>query len=90
MQINEQERYDRFMDTIKLNLIVWKHNARHDYSEIARKLETSDRTARRRFKYTDTMTLGELFAICELYEKDPAELLKQASATAAHNSDPSE
>jgi hypothetical protein len=90
MQINEQDRYDRFMDTVKLNLIVWKRNARHDYSEIAQKLETSDRTARRRFKYTDTMTLGELFAICELYGKDPVELLKQASAAAAHDFDSNE
>ncbi len=79
MQINDQEQYDRFIDTIKLNLIVWKRSAKKDYSEIAQKLETSDRTARRRFKYPDTMTLGELFAVCELYGKDPAEVLRQAA-----------
>ena len=49
----------------------------------AAKLETSERTARRRFKYTETITLGELFAFCELYDKDPAELLKQAASASA-------
>ena len=87
MQINDEERYDRFMDTVKLNLLVWKHAAKHDYSEIAAKLETFERTARRRFKYTDTITLGELFAFCELYGKDPTELLRQAAAAAARDTE---
>lgn len=86
MQIKNEERYDRFMDTIKLNLLVWKRAARHDYGEIAAKLETSERTARRRFKYTETITLGELFAFCELYDKDPTELLKQAASASAKDS----
>lgn len=82
MEIREQERYDRFMDTIKLNLIVWKRAADYDYGDIAQKLGTSERTARRRIKYIETMTLGELFAVCELYDKNPAELLRQASGSA--------
>ena len=82
MQIEDPERFDSFMDTIKLNLIVWKRNVRNDYSEIAQKLETSERTARRRFKHIDTMTLGELFAVCEFYGKDAAELLRQAAEAA--------
>lgn len=85
MKIEHEERYDRFMDAVKLNFIMWRRSGRYDFSEISEKLDISERTARRRFNSPETLTLGELFAWCELYEKDPVELLQ--SAFAASNRD---
>lgn len=87
MKIVYKERYDRFMDAVKLNLILWRRTEGHDLPEIAQKLGVSERTARRRIKYPETLTLGELFAWCELYGKAPTEMLRQAfSATEREDS----
>ncbi len=85
MQIEETERYDRFMDTVKLHLILWRRSGRSDFPEIAEKLGISERTVRRRINSPETMTLGELFAWCELYGKDPTELLASAAQEARRN-----
>ena len=78
MQIHDQERYDRFMDTIKLSLILWRRSGNSDFSEIAEKLGISERTVRRRFQSPETLTLGELFAWCEISGKDALALLQTA------------
>ena len=78
MQIENTERYDRFMDAVKLSFLLWRRSGAKDITEIARKLGMSERTARRRFQSPETLTLGELFAWCELYGKDPMELLQTA------------
>ena len=78
MQIEHQERYDRFMDAVKLSLILWRRSSDGDLSEIAEKLGISERTVRRRFHSPETLTLGELFAWCEVCGKDALELLQTA------------
>lgn len=78
MKILHEERYDRFMDAVKLSFIMWRRSGKYDFSEISAKLGISERTVRRRFNAPETLTLGELFAWCELYEKDPVELLQRA------------
>ncbi|MBQ8928448.1 MAG: hypothetical protein IJ055_09300 [Oscillospiraceae bacterium] len=78
MQIEHMQAYDRFLDAIRLQLIVWRETEHRDFEEIAEKLGISARTARRRFKHPETLTLGELYAWCELYGKDAAALLAAA------------
>ncbi len=79
MQIENQTEFRRFIDTIKINLLVWRRTGDLSLEEIAEKLGTSVRTVRRRSNSPETMTLEELFAWCELYGKDPEALLIQAS-----------
>ena len=82
MNIQHPARFDQFMDSIRLNLMLWRRAGRYDFNEVAEKLGTSERTARRRFKHPETMTLGELYAWCELYGKDPADVLRHIAAEA--------
>ena len=78
MQIRHPQQYDRFMDTIKLTLILWRQQGTADFAQIAEKLGISERTARRRFQSPETLTLAELYAWCELCGKDPGELVQRA------------
>ena len=84
MQIENEAEFRRFIDTIKVNLLVWRRTGDLSLEDIAEKFGTSVRTVRRRSNSPETMTLGELFAWCELYGKDPEELLKQASRATKH------
>ncbi len=77
-KIDHLESYDRFVDAIKLNLIMWRRNGNQDLSDISKKLGISERTVRRRFNNPGTLTLEELYAWCELYDKDPCEVLQGA------------
>ncbi len=78
MKIEDRESYDRFVDAIKLNLIMWRRSGAKDFSEISEKLDISERTVRRRYNTPGTLTLEELYAWCELYGKDPSEVLRGA------------
>ncbi len=82
MQIEHEERYDQFMDTVKLSLLMWRKAGKFDFAKIAEKLGSSERTVRRRFQSPETLTLEELYAWCELYDKDPVELLCVAAKEA--------
>ena len=84
-KIDHLESYDRFVDAIKLNLIMWRRNGNQDLSDISKKLAISERTVRRRFNTPGTLTLEELYAWCELYEKDPCEVLQGAFETSRHS-----
>lgn len=77
-EIDAQARYERFIDTIRLSLILWRRSGEGDLADVARKLGISERTARRRYKSPGTLTLEEFFAWCELYGKEPNELLRNA------------
>ena len=79
MHVNQEEHYIRFMDTIKLTLLLWRDTNRKEMSALAKKLCISERTLHRRFREPQTITLDELYAWCEFYGKDPAELLRSAS-----------
>lgn len=79
MQIEDENAFRRFMDTIKVNLLMWRRGGEVSLEEISEKLGVSVRTVRRRCNSPEHMTLGEYFAWCELYGKDPAELLRQAA-----------
>ncbi|MBR7038449.1 MAG: hypothetical protein IKI21_04305 [Oscillospiraceae bacterium] len=85
MTINDTEKYDRFVDAVKLCLIRWRDGGIRDFAVIAKKLGISERTARRRFNTPGTLTLDELYAWCELYGKDPAAVLLQAFAEAGRD-----
>ena len=74
-KINHPEQYDRFIDAVKLCLIMWRRNGASDFREIADKLGISERTARRRYNMPGTLTLQEFFAWCELYGKESSEQL---------------
>lgn len=87
MQIENRERYDRFMDAVKLILILWRRSGNGDLSEIAAKLDISERTVRRRFHSPETLTLGELFVWCESCGKDLSELLLAACREADRQPD---
>lgn len=78
MKIEHPEKYDRFMDAVRLSLLVWRDRGGRDFSQLCDKLDMSERTVRRRFQHPETLTLAELYAWCELYGKDPCELLLQA------------
>ncbi len=78
MKIDNQERFDRFIDAIRLNLIVWRDKGGIGFAELCNKLEISERTLRRRYRSPETLTLEELYAWCELYGKDPCEVLLKA------------
>lgn len=78
MKIEHSEKYDRFMDAVRLSLLVWRDRGGRDFSQLCDKLDMSERTVRRRFQHPETLTLAELYAWCELYGKDPCELLLQA------------
>ncbi|MDE5563518.1 MAG: hypothetical protein K2I93_00040 [Oscillospiraceae bacterium] len=82
MKFEHPERHDRFIDTIKFHLILWRRNSGKDFGEISKKLGISERTARRRFNIPGTLTLDELYAWCELYDKDPCEVLYNAFSEA--------
>ncbi len=82
MKFEHPERHDRFIDTIKLQLILWRKNSGKNFDEISEKLDISERTARRRFNIPGTLTLDELYAWCELYDKDPCEVLYTAFSEA--------
>ena len=77
-QFNHPEQFDSFIDAIKLNLILWREKNALDFPEIAQKLDISERTARRRYKNPETMTLEEFYLWCELYGKDPCQILQSA------------
>ena len=77
-RINDPEQYDRFIDAVRLSLIVWRRSGNGDFSEVSRKLGISERTVRRRFNDPGTLTLQEFFAWCELYGKEPTGLLLNA------------
>lgn len=77
-RIEAQAQYEHFIDAIKLSLILWRRTGDGDFAEVARKLGISERTARRRYNMPGTLTLQEFFAWCELYGKEPAELLRNA------------
>lgn len=83
MHVNQEEHYIRFMDTIKLTLLLWRDTNRKEMSALAKKLCISERTLHRRFREPQTITLDELYAWCEFYGKDPAELLRSAINEAA-------
>lgn len=76
--ILDQEQYDRFIDAVKLSLILWRRSGNGDFSEVSQKLGISERTVRRRYNDPGSLTLQEFFAWCELYGKEPTELLRQA------------
>lgn len=78
MQIEQLAQYDRFMDAIRLQLIVWREQQGGSFDTLCEKLDMSERTVRRRFRHPETLTLEEFFAWCELYGKDPAEILADA------------
>lgn len=78
MKIQNQEGYDKFIDAIRLNLIVWREMGGKGFTELCEKLEISERTVRRRYRNPETLTLEELFAWCELYDKNPIDVLSQA------------
>ncbi len=78
MKIDDQERFDRFIDAIRLHLIVWRETGGSGFAELCDKLEISERTVRRRYRSPETLTLEELYAWCELYGKDPCEVLLRA------------
>ncbi len=78
MKIEDRESYDKFVDAIKLNLIMWRRSGAKDFSEISQKLDISERTVRRRYNTPGTLTLEELYAWCELYGKDLSEVLRGA------------
>ncbi len=78
MKIVHQENYDKFIDAIRLNLIVWREMGGKGFDEVCEKLGISERTVRRRYRCPETLTLEELYAWCELYDKDPCEVLMKA------------
>ncbi len=80
MKIDHREKYDRFIDAIRLNLIVWREMGGKGFDDICRKLGISERTARRRYRHPESLTLAEFYAWCELYGKDPCEMLVKAFA----------
>ncbi len=85
MQINNSQAFDRFLDAVRLQLIVWRETGNRDFDEIAEKLGISSRTARRRFRQPESLTLGELYAWCELYGKEASTLLAQALGESMKN-----
>lgn len=78
MNIECPEQYDRFMDSIRLALLVWRDRGGRDFSRLCDKLEMSERTVRRRFRNPETMTLAELYAWCELHGEDACDVLVRA------------
>ncbi len=72
------EHYDSFIDAVKINLIRWRKKSEPDFPEIAEKLGISERTARRRYRSPETLTLQEFYLWCELYKKDPYKILESA------------
>ncbi len=78
MKIEHRDNYDRFIDAIRLNLIVWREMGGKGFAEVCEKLEMSERTVRRRYRSPESLTLEEFYAWCELYGKDPCEVLLKA------------
>ncbi len=79
MKIENMESYEKFIDTIRLNLIVWREMEGKGFPELCEKMEISERTVRRRYRNPETLTLEELFAWCELYGKNPFDVIRQAA-----------
>lgn len=79
MKIENKEGYEKFIDAIRLNLIVWREMGGKGFPELCEKMEVSERTVRRRYRNPETLTLEEFFAWCELYEKDPSDVIRQAA-----------
>lgn len=83
MKIENVKGYEKFIDAIRLNLIVWREMSGKGFPELCEKMEVSERTVRRRYRNPETLTLEEFFAWCELYEKNPIDVLRQAAESAS-------
>jgi len=84
-KINHPEKFDKFIDDVKFNMILWREKNAPDFPEIAQKLGISERTARRRYKHPETLTLEEFYLWCELYEKEASQILLSALKHASEN-----